>query len=137
MTKDIIGQQLVKWNGFIQINKARELEKYGLDPQAAAIPVGQKGSVLDEMEYQLQLMCSWVVREEKGEFKERVELYKKHKIDFRLAEPQCHVFPEVIKKRNMAKGLAALKTAMESNPDDYVNPKLKKRTFFIGGRNAN
>jgi len=131
MTKDIIGQQLMKWNDFIQINKKRELEKYGLDPDAPAAPLGQKGSVLDEMEYQLQNMCSWVVREEKGDFEPKVELYKKHKIDFRLAEPQCHVFPEFQTRRNKRKGHAALLANMADKPHQYANPNKKK--YFIGG----
>lgn len=132
MTKDIIGQQLMKWNDFVQLNKKRELDLYGLDPQMAAVPVGKKGSVIDEMEFQLQLMCSWVVREESGEFKPRVELFKKHKIDFRLAEPMCAVFPEHAHKRNKAKGLAALKVAMGKNPEDYSDPNdPKKRPKFF------
>lgn len=131
MTKDIIGKQLMIWHNFVEINKKRELELYGLDPQMAAIPVGKKGSVIDEMEYQLQLMCSWVVREENEEFKERVELFKKHKIDFKLAEPMCAVFPEYAKNRNMAKGIAALKYAMENNPQDYeVKNVPGKKKFF-------
>lgn len=131
MTKDVIGKQLEKWNDFIKINKERELEKYGLDPQMAAVPVGQKGSALDEMEYQLMLMCSWAVREEKGEFMPKVELFKKHKIDFRLAEPMRHVFPEYCKShQNPARGEAALKAAMEANPEDYINPNFKSRKYF-------
>lgn len=130
MTKDVIGQQLMKWNEFIDINERRELEMYGLDPDTALIPIGKKGSVLDEMKYQLMLMCSWVVREEKGEFKPKVELYKKHKIDYHLAEPMCHVFPEHCRNRNMSKGLAALKKNMEDQPENYTNPDAKKRTFF-------
>lgn len=131
MTKDIIGQQLVKWNGFIEINKARELEKYGLDPDAPAVPVGQKGSVIDEMEYQLQNMCSWVVREEQGEFIAKVELFKKHKIDYHLAEPMCHVFPEYQTRRNKRKGAEALKINMADKPHQYANPN-KKKQYFIG-----
>lgn len=129
MTKQTISKQLCKWNGFIEINKARELEQYGLDPEMASVPIGRKGSVLDEMEYQLQLMCSWVVKEEKGEFESRVELFRKHKVDFRLAEPMCAVFPEFAKKRNMARGQNALKEAMKANPQDYGTPN-KKKTFF-------
>lgn len=128
MTKDIIGMQLTKWNGFIEINKAYRAEKLGIDEDMAHVPVGLKGDAIDEMEYQLQMMCSWVVREEKGEFKPRVELFKKHKVDFRLAEPMCHVFPEVASKRNMKKGAAALAQAMKDHPEDYKNPK--KKTFF-------
>jgi hypothetical protein len=128
MTKDIIGMQLTKWNGFIEINKAYRADKLGIDPEMAKIPVGLKGDVIDEMEYQLQMMCSWVVREEKDEFKPRVELFKKHKIDFRLVEPMCFAFPEHASKRNMKKGEVALKAAMKANPQDYAGPK--KKTFF-------
>ena len=129
MTKDIIGQQLVKWNGFIQINKERRANELGIDPVMANVPVGLKGDVIDEMEYQLGLMCSWVVREEKGEFEKRVETYKKHKIDFRLVEPMCHVFPEFSTKRNLRKGAEALKKAMEDHPNDYGINKKKRWTF--------
>jgi hypothetical protein len=129
-TKKIIGEQLCKWNGFILINKQRELDKYGLDPLMAGVAIGHKGSALDEMEYQLGLMCSWVVREEKGEFESKVETYKKHKVDFRLAEPMCHVFGEyAAKHRNRAKGLYFLKQAMLEHPEDYTGPKKKGRIF--------
>lgn len=131
MTKDVIGKQLMKWKEFVDINKERRANELGIDPSMAAIPLGLKGDVIDEMEYQLMLMCSWVVREEKGEFEPRVELFKKHKIDFRLAEPMCVVFPEYAKNRNMKKGLAALKYAMEKNPQDYEEKNVPgKKTFF-------
>jgi hypothetical protein len=131
-TPDIINEQLLKWNAFIDINKKRDLEKYGLDPDAPAAPIGQKGSVLDEMEYQLQNMCSWVVREEQGEFTPKVELFKKHKIDYHLAEPMCHVFPEFQTRRNKRKGHAALLANIEDKPEQYSVPK-KKPMYFIGG----
>lgn len=132
MTKDIISQQLFKWNDFIQLNKKRRADELGIVPEMANVPVGLKGDVIDEMEYQLMLMCSWVVREEKGEFQTKVDLYKKHKIDFHLVEPMCTVFPEHAKKRNLAKGQAALKAAMKANPEDYSDPNdpNKKRKFF-------
>lgn len=131
MTKDTINNQLMKWHNFVEINKKRELEEYGLDPDMALIPIGKKGSVLDEMEFQLQHMCSWVVKEEQGHFEPKVELYKKHKINFRLAEPMCFAFPEHAKNRNMNKGIIAIKQAMIDNPEDYDNPNKPKK-FFIG-----
>lgn len=130
VTKKIIEDQICKWNGFVQVNKVRELEKYGLDPLMVGVAVGKRGSALDEMEYQVGLMCSWVVREEKGEFISQVETYKKHKIDWRMAQPMCVVFPEYVSKhRNLAKGRAALLAAMKANPQDYAGPKKKGRVF--------
>ncbi len=131
MTKDIINKQLIKWHEFIEINEKRELDAFGLDPHMAAVPVGKKGSVLDEMKFQMQLMCSWCVKEEEGKFEPRVELFTKHKIDFRLAEPMCFVFPEYASRRNMAKGKIALLKAMKDNPEDYADPN-KKRQYFYG-----
>jgi hypothetical protein len=129
-TKRIIEEQVCKWNGFVQINKVRELDKYGLDPLMVGVAVGHKGSALDEMEYQVGLMCSWLVREEKGEFESQVETYKKHKIDYHMAQPMCQVFPEYVSKhRNFAKGRAALQAAMKANPQDYAGPKKKGKVF--------
>ena len=133
MTKDIIGQQIMKWHDFVEINKKRELEAYGLDPEMSLVPIGKKGSVLDEMEYQVQLMSSWVVREEQGEFIPKVEMFKKHKIDFRMAEPACEVFQEYCKAhRNEAKGTEALKQNILDKPEQYKSP-IKKKQYFIGG----
>jgi inner membrane protein involved in colicin E2 resistance len=132
MTKDVIGRQLMKWHDFIEINKKRELEAYGLDPEMSLVPIGKKGSVLDEMEYQLQLMSSWVVREEAGEFIPKVELYKKNNIDFRLSQPACMVFEEYARaRRNPAKGAEALKVNMADKPEQYADTN-KKRQYFIG-----
>lgn len=112
-----IEDQLLKWNGFIQINKAREAALYG--QEASFAPVGTKGSILDEIEYQIGLMCSWVVREEQGEFEPKVEAYKKAQVDYRLAEPMCRVFPEHAGKRNYSRGQSALLTNMKDFPEIY------------------
>lgn len=137
MTKDIISQQLLKWHGFIEINKAVRLQEYGLEPAfMAAVPIGKKGSVIDEMEFQLQSMCSWVVKEEAGKFQPKVDLFTKHKIDFRLAEPMCHAFPEHANRRNMNKGKEALRQAMKDNPQDYADLR-KKKTYFVLSANVN
>lgn len=117
--KKTIEDQLLKWNSFIQINKARELEKYGLDPEMEFVPVGKKGSILDEFEYQLGLMCSWVVREEKGEFQSKIDAYGRAKIDYRLVEPMCKVFPECAANRNVARGHSHLLQNIKDFPDIY------------------
>lgn len=122
-TKKTIEDQLLKWNGFIQVNKARELDTYGLDPDTQYTPVGRKGSVLDEMEYQLGLMCSWVVRDEKNEFQSKVVAYTRAKIDYRLVEPMCKVYPECVANRNFNRGNAALLHNMKDFPEIYKNIK--------------
>lgn len=119
--KKTIEDQLLKWNCFIQLNKARELDKFGLDPEMEFVAVGKKGSILDEFEYQIGLMCSWVVREEKGEFEGKVAAYVRAKIDYRLAEPMCKVFPECTTNRNMARGRSALLQNIKDFPEIYKN----------------
>ncbi len=124
MTKDIIGKQIVKWMEFVEINKKRECELYGLDPNLNKISLGLKGSVLDEMEYQVVLMADWVVKEEQGFFIKKVEDFKKHNIDFRLTPGICDAFPEYCRQhRNYAKGQVALEQAMKDHPEDYDGKK--------------
>lgn len=125
-TKKTIEDQLLKWNGFVQINKARELEQFGLDPDSQFVPVGQKGSILDECEYQLGLMCSWVVREEKDEFLPKVDAYKRANVDYRMCEPMCKVFPEITKNRNFERGHRALIQNIRDFPEIYRNIKKPK-----------
>ncbi len=127
--KKTVEDQLLKWNGFIQMNKAMELDKYGIDKDTQFTPIGQKGSILDEMEYQVGMMCSWVVREEKGDFQGKIEAYARAKIDYRTAEPMCKMFPESNNLRNMARGKVALAQNMKEFPEIYAKTKPLK-TFF-------
>lgn len=115
--KQTIETQILKWNGFVNMNKAREAALYGQD--ATFTPVGKKGSILDEFEYQVGLMCSWVVREEKGEFMGKVEAYARAEVDYRLVQPMCRVFPEYASKRNYARGQSALLQNMKDFPEIY------------------
>lgn len=116
-TKITLETELLKWNGYVKMEKVRIMNKYGLDNEF--IPVGQKGSIIDEIEYQVGYMCSWCVREEQGEFKALVDTYKRSNIDYRLAEPMRKVFPECKQLRNYARGRAAMIQAMKDNPQDY------------------
>ena len=117
--KKTIEDQLLKWNCFVQLNKAKELEMYGIDKDMEFVPVGKKGSILDEFEYQLGLMCSWVVREEKGEFQPKVDAYNRAQIDYRMVEPMCKVFPECVANRNYARGHRALLQNIKDFPQIY------------------
>lgn len=131
MTKKILEEQIIKWNDFVEINKKRELELYGLDPRLNKISLGLKGSTLDEMEYQVVNMANWLVKEESGFFIKKVEDMKRHKLDFKLVAPMCDVFPEYCKAhRNFAKGQVALKQAMQDHPEDYTDPNAKRKKFF-------
>lgn len=112
-----IETELLKWNGFVKMQKAREIEKYGLTSDFT--PVGTKGSVLDELEYQVGYMCSWLVREENGDFQRLVDTYTRAKIDYRLAEPMCKVFPDCKHLRNPKRGQEYLKQNMKDYPEHY------------------
>lgn len=116
--KKDIEDNLLRWNGYIKMEKARKYEKFGKGFDDY-VPIGKKGSIIDEYEYQVGMMCSWVVREEKDEFFPRVEMFKRHKIDYRIAEPMCKVFPDCKHLRNYSAGRAALAQNMKDNPQDY------------------
>lgn len=121
-TKQTIETNLLKWNDLIKYQKRILTEKFGPGFDGY-VPVGKKGSVLDEVEYQVGMMCSWVVREENGDFEYKIETFKKAGIDYRLAEPMSKAFPECNKLRNFRRARAALKQAMKDNPQDYTNDK--------------
>lgn len=121
-TKKTIEENLLKWNDVVQMLKKKQADQFGIDSNYT--PVGKKGSILDEMEYQIGNMCSWVVREEKDEFQHLVETYARNKIDYRLAQPMCKVFTKECEYlRNPARGRAALKANMEEFPEIYENLK--------------
>lgn len=117
-TKQTIETNLLKWNDLIKYQKRIMTESLGPGFDGYA-PIGKKGSLIDEMEYQVGLMCSWLVREEKGELQNKVDTVKRHKLDYRLIEPCSKVFPECNKIRNFKGALASLKQAMKDNPSDY------------------
>lgn len=118
-TKTTIETHLLKWNGLVKYQKQILTAKLGAGFDGYA-PIGRKGSWLDEAEYQLGLMCSWVVKEERGEFIGKVATFARAKIDYRLAEPMCKVFPECAKLRDFKSGRDALNKAMKDHPEDYA-----------------
>lgn len=115
--KQTIETNILKWNDLIRTQKRIIADKFGLE--ADFVPVGQKGSILDEIEFQVGNMCAWVVKEEKGEFQHLVDTYGRNKIDYRLAQPMAKVFPECAKLRDFKGARAALDKAMKDNPEDY------------------
>lgn len=117
-TKSIIEENIIKWNNLVLHQKKILTARLGPGFDGYA-PVGKKGSLLDEIEFQVGNISLWVVREEKGELQNMVDTYARNKIDYRLAEPMCKVFPECAKLRDFDKGREALKLAMKANPEDY------------------
>lgn len=115
--KQTIETNVIKWSNLINAQKKIIAERFGLEGNF--VPVGKKGSVLDEIEFQVGNMCQWIVKEEKGEFQHLVDTYGRNKIDYRLAQPMAKVFPECAKLRDFKGGLEALKRAMKDNPEDY------------------
>lgn len=111
-TNKIIEEELLKWNRDYQIDMVRYHNEFGFYPE--------EGSVLYETWRNIKQMSEWIMEEEAGQFQEKVDLYKTHSIDYRLAKPQCVFFPECKQLRNYARGKAALEQAMKDNPQDYL-----------------
>lgn len=112
----IIEQEVLKWNKLVITQNKIKNDRFGpaIDSH---ISVGKKGTVLDEIEYQVGLMASWVRDEERGDFRSRIDSYKRAGIDWRKCKPMDRFFPEV--KKNFAAGQLALKQNMKDNPEHY------------------
>lgn len=116
--RGIIEQELIKWNRDYQIDMVRYHTEYGVYPD--------EGSVLHETYLIIKEISQWVVDEEAGMFTEKAENYIKHGIDFRLAQPACHFFPECRKLRNFARGKAALEQNKLDYPEIYDTKNTKE-----------
>src|SRR5689334_2398443 len=115
-TRKTIETEVLKWNNLVKYQKRVLTEKYGPGFDGYA-PIGKKGSVIDEIEYQIGMMSSWLVKNENGEWDQKKANYAIHKIDYRTVAPMDRVFPEI--KKNYARGRAALEQAMKDHPEDY------------------
>jgi hypothetical protein len=115
----IVNNQVKNWNQLIQFQKSIALKKYGLDPATTFIPIGKKGSVVDEWEYFLQTICLWLVKNEQGEFDKMKGLWRQHNINYKKTQRFGWLFPEVYTKEGFAKAQKALEHAKRINPDDY------------------
>lgn len=118
-TKSIIEQNIVELNSMVQHHKKHVAEKYGLDSTDYQ-PIGTKGTPIDEIEYFLQIICSWLVKDEQGAFEATKKLYKDHKIDYRKTAQFGWLFPEVYTRKDFAQAQEYLKEHMKAKPEYYT-----------------
>ncbi len=61
-----VEKEIMKWNNIVQYQKKIRYEKFGPNWQNSN-PVGQKGNPIDEIEFQVGMMCKTLVEKESGE----------------------------------------------------------------------
>lgn len=106
---------IVNWNKWVQEEKNKELDKYGITADTF-IPVGKKGTIVDEVEFQLQSMAWMLHRNELGGFDKRKAMFKEHRINYR----KFYKLPESYLPSDFKKAQEHLKKAMEDHPEDYL-----------------
>jgi len=118
--RKILEEEILKWNKIITFQKRLRKDKYG-PTESDSNPTGQKGNVIDELAYQVGMMCKTLVDNEEGLWDYHKDTLRIHNIDYRKSIHCKFWFPEI--PTDYAKGQAALKKAQEDNPQDYLpNP---------------
>jgi hypothetical protein len=82
-----------KWYQIVKMHNVKLADAFG--DIAFKEAVGRRGSVTDEIEYQLELMCKLLVDDEKGLLEDKKETYKRHSIDYRKVLEYRNIFPEM------------------------------------------
>ena len=121
----LIEHNIEKWKAVCDGHNSKVYDAFG--DKAFEQAVGRRGSIIDEIEYQLQEMCKMLVNDEKGLLESKKETYRVHHIDYRKVYP--NIFPECIPTpAEKAQAQGYLKRAMKEHPDEYPKP---------GGKNGN
>lgn len=103
--------QYAQW---VKQEKQKVLDKYGLDAQDFR-PVGTKGTVVDDVEFQIQGLA-WLLREdEQGRLDARKGIFKQNGIDYK----KFYKLTEAYTKGDFIRAHKALEKAMMENPGDY------------------
>jgi hypothetical protein len=114
-----IEREIIKWNDIVQYQKRIRHEKYG-PTESDKEPVGKKGNIIDELEYQVGMMCKILVENEEGNWEYHKDTLRVHRIDYKKSIHCNEWFPEVQDKDRFKRGQANLKKAKEQNPEDYL-----------------
>jgi hypothetical protein len=114
----IINSEIMKWYAVVQYQKKIRTEKWG--PDAVGIQkVGTNGNYIDELEYNLQAMSHFLVKEENGLFERTKDLLRIHQIDYKRFDLCKQWFPEAADPKAKEKAQAALKANMDEFPHLY------------------
>lgn len=115
-----INEQMELWFNYIMAIKNNRIDKWG-KTYNDQMPIGQQGTPEDQAHFMLMIISDWLVKEEKGFWNKTKDTWKKAGIDYRDTINFDTWFPE--RKKNYARGEAALKKAMEDKPEDYQKEK--------------
>ena len=112
----VIENAIEKWYEIVKLHNKKLGDAFG--DVAFEQAVGRRGSICDEIEYQLQLICSLLVKDEKGLLEEKKETFKRHKIDYRKVLEYRNIFPEMWPtKKDIAKAQEAKRINDKENKD--------------------
>ena len=114
-----IEKEVLKWDGIIRFQKKIRRPH----PESENNPVGQKGNVIDELEYQIGMMAKTLVDNEQGYWDYHKDTLRIHNIDYRKSIHCNEWFPEVQDADRFKRGQENLKRAQEENPEDYKESK--------------
>ena len=110
-----IEKEILKWNEIIRFQKSIRR----VHPDSDKQPIGQKGNVIDELEYQIGMMCKHLVDNEQGLWDYHKDTLRIHGIDYRKSIHCNQWFPEVQDPLRFERGAENLKEAQRENPQDY------------------
>lgn len=113
----------MKWNNVVQHQKKIRTEMWG-EKAGFSEQVGKNGNIIDEIEYNIQAMCHFLVKNENGMMDRTKDLLRIHRIDYKRYILCKEWFPESQDPKGKEKGEAALKHNMIDNPETY--PKMVK-----------
>jgi hypothetical protein len=119
----IINDEIMKWNNVVQYQKKIRTESYGPEAVGTLEP-GKNGNYIDEIEYNIQRMAHFLVKNEHGGFDRTKDLLRIHNIDYKRFILCKDWFPECQDPKSQEKAQAALKANMEEFPEYY--PELHK-----------
>jgi len=115
-----IEKEILKWTDIINFQKKIRSDRHGKKwDEGSTDKVGQKGNVIDELEYQIGMMCKTIVDNEQGLWDYHVDTLRIHNIDYRKSIHCSQWFPEVQDPLRFERGAENLKRAQEENPEDY------------------
>jgi len=114
--------EILKWNQVVQYQKKIRVESFGPNANGTE-QVGKNGNIIDEIEYNIMAMSSFLVKNEFGGFDRTKELLRIHKIDYKRYTLCREWFPESQDKDGVKKGQEALKKNMEEFPEYYPTNK--------------
>ena len=110
----VINSNIEKWYNIVKMHNVKLADAFG--DVAFEQAVGRRGSVTDEIEYQLVKMSQMLVADEEGKLESKKDTYRTHKIDYRKVLEYRNVFPEMWPtKKDLARAQAYKKINDKEN----------------------